>query len=1842
MSCSDSKKSKKRKSSKSGNMGDVLGKECGDGEKDEMPQETCGEDVREEADGAPSGDEQSSQSSGEPDNFELKRSDEVKDEMIQSDENTVLPVISAAAATPREEKPCTCEACKDRRELAAEQLEEMRRLQSYWMELRQYIRMVYRMAMEGRTVENNDDEDYEAKMKELVQKLCARDPHQLFQRLESQVQEFVIEAKVRQLELVHRGPDTPELAQVFLTGLLEGYDKLCLAAKQLAPLLQQLESEHLQRFNLTWEVLNKHLYQSCVYTDPLVQNNLPHYIGQLRNMLPGKNEAYSQLVHHYLAFDDEMTLIGAMWRDTETLVHEYNQEQATLKAKQRMLREDWELFKAQRKLIQQKMWNKTASELREFDEQLMTLASLGGPTPGPGPGSPRDSSPDDETAGTGGYCPGCSSRRGCPCDECAVTHLLTCGGLITPPDSPGPLYSHKVDVQDYRVEGEGSEQPPESPLEPDIVSDGAVVGGEVEGTELAPVQQQSCECHVCTAPLMTPMDLMESYECHNCVQQGVPIPGGTSAVNLNLNLHAGGFHLYPHIHGTGGGGDAGSLYPHLYNIHPSLLTQLGNKHSRLGVHLQDQLQLSGAETKPSHLLQSQLQSPATAAVSELLPPGMTLEALPPSTSPPNMVTAAATTTAAGFSTPPPNHPKSTSPGTSPSASKTLISVPQPHKQPSPGVVTTATKETIPVSGASLVKLGAPCREHSGSSNLQNSASTQTSPSKAKTHLQQHVGVVQQKSPVGVATSSPHSAPQSALPRQQLAQNPAKRGPAVAASQPSTNGHHHPIVTRSSPNVSSVRHSTTQTGSPAGHPHNHSHQSLPDVVKSAATSTTSHRAAVGSTASKVPAHSCHKSLKNGGSIEPIKRVACTDYPDSEVVDLEDSSSQDDTCSERSSSTTTSTQRDSRHCDCCYCEVFGHGMPSVAPVSRNYQEMRERLRLLLTKKKAKCKIGNTGAVPTSGTGTPAVMQTGNTAPTGGTEAAVKPSTTSAVGPSSTPSPATSGPVLAKQDSAESLPQPLKDPRDLEALLDFIEGTQTTKCKDAKKAAKKARQKQKKLEEKERKDQEEAERQRLEDLQNKTPEVTITVVNTPNSLGVGSNLQTKTSSSSQSNSGKGSKNSKKGDSGSTVQGNDSKTKVGVPGDKVLPQVTQQPPQMVTIKRVMEANGAEPTVTITLKGATPDKDKVLFTLVNGQGDYLCQSQEDSKASANVNMKNNQCNANSSANGKKKKNKGNGTQQQNNPPTASNKPQHSTAKSATKPAGTNSSSGGKQQSNGTVSVNNKVNTSQQQQKLRPSSAVVVNHTANDMLSVISPVSHAPSVNHLTTATAIKINNVINTISSAGKAASVSSAMAQTPMPATGSRSFSLENLKLPPGITITKVDGPTAAALRKSQSKPPENSRPPSSNHSSTTIISAPTSAGSSNRLGGYGGGNTGISQGIGGSNVIVVDTGKMKEELETVTMNGDDSNHNNGGNSKKKNKKKNKNQNTGNGNINGNINQMQRQQVGNGIAANQVNGKSQNNSGGKNQGVQNGSNIRVQPQVHPLLTKHNIRPQTLTVNASQLAQQPAIIKVNGSMVTIRNPALQQAMATGSRFSQHGGGRAEILVNGEVPTNKQGNKPGKKPVNSPTANGIVGVKGKENSTVPPRFANADNVMLRNRLAPQVEYNGLNSIPGLHISKVSSPVGRGEENGIRGPVNMLPPRMRIQQQSLPSHMTDVRKMTHNHVNATQEGSPAARSVMQAQAQSAMREAMAASMAAANEAKKKKKKKKGAGGQGHADDWNLVESVFAPKDIDLENGDIDDDERELEAFKRFCFNSVPPKRKEKVHLNIKDIVLKKKSSAIGCS
>ena len=62
--------------------------------------------------------------------------------------------------------------------------------------------------------------------------------------------------------------------------------------------------------------------------------------------------------------------------------------------------------------------------------------------------------------------------------------------------------------------------------------------------------------------------------------------------------------------------------------------------------------------------------------------------------------------------------------------------------------------------------------------------------------------------------------------------------------------------------------------------------------------------------------------------------CND-PECEVHHGEDNcDSVDDSCSEKSSSTTTSNQKEGKYCDCCYCEFFGHNNVSKAKEPLNH--------------------------------------------------------------------------------------------------------------------------------------------------------------------------------------------------------------------------------------------------------------------------------------------------------------------------------------------------------------------------------------------------------------------------------------------------------------------------------------------------------------------------------------------------------------------------------------------------------------------------------------------------------------------------------------------------------------------------------------------------------------------------------------------------------------------------------------------------------------------------------------------------------------------------------------------
>lgn len=63
--------------------------------------------------------------------------------------------------------------------------------------------------------------------------------------------------------------------------MLDGYEAVLATAVYISDLLEPLQKELFSKVNLTWGYINKSLYQNYVYSDPLIQNNLPPFIGQV-------------------------------------------------------------------------------------------------------------------------------------------------------------------------------------------------------------------------------------------------------------------------------------------------------------------------------------------------------------------------------------------------------------------------------------------------------------------------------------------------------------------------------------------------------------------------------------------------------------------------------------------------------------------------------------------------------------------------------------------------------------------------------------------------------------------------------------------------------------------------------------------------------------------------------------------------------------------------------------------------------------------------------------------------------------------------------------------------------------------------------------------------------------------------------------------------------------------------------------------------------------------------------------------------------------------------------------------------------------------------------------------------------------------------------------------------------------------------------------------------------------------------------------------------------------------------------------------------------------------------
>jgi hypothetical protein len=117
-------------------------------------------------------------------------------------------------------------------------------MQSKWMELRHAIRCAYRQAgtsladdRGGCSLGSSVD-----KLQEIVKFFCIHDPHQLYERVEIQAREYILEVKLRLTEQLAQGISSPQSSRDFLRMLTDEYWSLCIAMETLVDILSPLVS----------------------------------------------------------------------------------------------------------------------------------------------------------------------------------------------------------------------------------------------------------------------------------------------------------------------------------------------------------------------------------------------------------------------------------------------------------------------------------------------------------------------------------------------------------------------------------------------------------------------------------------------------------------------------------------------------------------------------------------------------------------------------------------------------------------------------------------------------------------------------------------------------------------------------------------------------------------------------------------------------------------------------------------------------------------------------------------------------------------------------------------------------------------------------------------------------------------------------------------------------------------------------------------------------------------------------------------------------------------------------------------------------------------------------------------------------------------------------------------------------------------------------------------------------------------------------------------------------------------------------------------------------------------
>ncbi|CRL08061.1 CLUMA_CG020978, isoform A [Clunio marinus] len=142
--------------------------------------------------------------------------------------------------------------------------------------------------------------------------LYTRDRHQLFELLCLQLKSIIITYRegIKEITKCTVAEEKYYKPEKFLNYILDGYNRLMEISDTLTPLVIEIR-DHLQKFSLTWQLLNQCMYYRFLYVD--IESQMADCILKLKDSVD--TETYKSFVYRFIKFDEEMSQIAQSWEE---------------------------------------------------------------------------------------------------------------------------------------------------------------------------------------------------------------------------------------------------------------------------------------------------------------------------------------------------------------------------------------------------------------------------------------------------------------------------------------------------------------------------------------------------------------------------------------------------------------------------------------------------------------------------------------------------------------------------------------------------------------------------------------------------------------------------------------------------------------------------------------------------------------------------------------------------------------------------------------------------------------------------------------------------------------------------------------------------------------------------------------------------------------------------------------------------------------------------------------------------------------------------------------------------------------------------------------------------------------------------------------------------------------------------------------------------------------------------------------------------------------------------------------------------------------------------------------